>query len=61
MSDDPQLSVKTGSDELDSVITRYNNRPNECTIFRSDVPEEEVLTYWITAKEGSYVHLSMCR
>jgi hypothetical protein len=61
MTDDSQLAVKSGSPEFDSVIDRYNDRPNECTIFRSDIPEEEVLTYWISAKEGSYVHLSMCR
>ena len=61
MADDSQLTVESSSPEWASVIDRYDDRPNECTIFRFDVPEEGGRSSWITAEEGSYIHVTMQR
>lgn len=53
MTDDSQLTVKSGSPKWTSVVNRCNDRPNECTIFRSDMAEGVKYSSWITAVEGS--------
>jgi hypothetical protein len=59
MADD--LHAETAPLELDSVVEHYDDQPDECTIFRSDIPESRRLSTWITATEGGYVDLSDCR
>lgn len=61
MADDLQVTPETAPLELESVIEHYDDRPDECTIFRSDIPEHQRLSTWITAKQGDYVELSACR
>ena len=48
-----------GSDfTLDGHVERYDDAPDECTIFpRSASPEFPRTTTWLTAQEGSYCSL----
>lgn len=59
MPDSPQM--QSPSLTLESVIERYDQRPDTCTIFRADVPPDRRPATAITAAEGSYVDLVMCR
>lgn len=43
--------------ELNACVVEYDNQPNQCTIFPSDVPERHQTTMWITAFEGAYVSI----
>lgn len=40
-----------------AVVERYQNEPNQCTIFPEDMGEDERVTTWISAKEPAYVDL----
>lgn len=59
--------MPTGTDrttegaEYRAVVERYDSRPNQCTIFRADLPEPERGRVWITAREHSYVDLALMR
>ncbi|WP_049985929.1 DUF7511 domain-containing protein [Halobellus rufus] len=46
---------------LRATIVEYENAPNECTIHPLDPPDSNRTTEWITAREGSYLHLRDCR
>ena len=61
MADDLRAAVDIPPVALESIIERYDDQPDECTIFRSDLPESRRLCTWISAKEGSYVDLATCR
>jgi hypothetical protein len=61
MADDLQTADETHPVALESIIERYDDQPNECTLYRSDVPERRRLSTWISAKEGSYVDLQLWR
>lgn len=61
MVDDLRAVTDVSPVELSSVVERYDDQPDECTIFRSDLPESRRLCTWISAKEGSYVDLATCR
>lgn len=61
MADDLQTATDAGPVALESIIERYEDQPNECTIYRSDLPEGRRLSTWISAKEGSYVDLQLWR
>lgn len=39
----------------------YGQSPNICTIFPAFASDEEIMTCWITAEEGSYVSLVSVR
>lgn len=58
MADDLRVSAGNGRQSLESIIERYNDHPDRCTIFD---PEGKRSSTWITATEGSYVHLCVCR
>lgn len=59
MPDDSQL--ESSSPTVESVVERYANRPDTCTIFRADVSPDRRPTTALTADEGSYVDLALCR
>lgn len=61
MQDDLRTATNTPPVALESIVERYDDQPDECTIFRSDVPEPRRLSTWISAKEGSYVDLCLWR
>lgn len=58
MADELRVSPGSETGQLESIIERYNEQPDQCTIFD---PDREQCSTWITAKEGSYVDLSICR
>ena len=43
--------------ELDHVVVKNDDGPDECAIFPSEAAETELLTAWISASEGAYVDL----
>lgn len=43
--------------EYVAIVAPYDDAPDECTIFPAGLSEEELLTTWISAKEGSFVSL----
>ncbi|ELY93571.1 hypothetical protein C482_19274 [Natrialba chahannaoensis JCM 10990] len=47
--------------ELDHVTIENGSQANECAIFPADAPEEELMTNWIAAIEGSFVALDSMR
>ena len=59
----------TGGDDCDGVgdtglvahVERYEDAPDECTIYPGDVAGEELVTHWLSAAEGSYVSLAAMR
>lgn len=51
----------TDDQQLKAVIERYDDRPNQCTIYRSDGSEVEQMSNWITADEDSFCHLETVR
>jgi len=58
MADDLRLSGDSERAPLESIIERYNDHPDRCTIFD---PEGQRCSTWITATEGAYVDLSVRR
>ena len=58
MADDLRVIPGSESGHLESIVERYDDRPDECTIFD---PDRNRTSTWITAKEGSYVDLSIRR
>lgn len=44
-----------GDDGLVATVVRYEKVPDECTIHPVDATDEELMTSWITALEGSFV------
>jgi triacylglycerol esterase/lipase EstA (alpha/beta hydrolase family) len=47
--------------EPKAVIERYEDRPNQCTIFVPGESEVETMSTWITADEDSFCHLETVR
>jgi hypothetical protein len=43
--------------EYIAIVAPYDDAPDECTIFPAGISEDELLTTWISAQEGSYVSL----
>ncbi|KAB1189218.1 MULTISPECIES: hypothetical protein [Haloferax] len=43
--------------EYMAIVAPYDDAPDECTIFPAGLSEDELLTTWISAQEGSYVSL----
>ncbi|WP_254766851.1 DUF7511 domain-containing protein [Salinilacihabitans rarus] len=66
MSSDPDVDTRRdGADPqsppIDHVTVENDDAPNECALFPREASEEELLTTWITAHEGSYVDLESMR
>jgi hypothetical protein len=58
MADNAEVVSESEAGHLKSIIERYNERPDQCTIFDPDSGE---CSSWITAGEGSYVDLCIWR
>lgn len=58
MADDLRVDPGSETGRLESIIERCNDQPDRCTIFD---PDRNRYSAWITAEEGSYVDLSICR
>ncbi|KAB1198102.1 MULTISPECIES: hypothetical protein [Haloferax] len=55
---EPGSSVSPADDvEYVAIVAPYDDAPDECTIFPAGLSEEELLTTWVSAAEGSYVSL----
>ncbi|ELY99268.1 hypothetical protein C481_15495 [Natrialba asiatica DSM 12278] len=47
--------------ELDHVRIDNGDSPDECAIFPAEAPEEELMSNWIAATQGSFVDLESIR
>jgi len=47
--------------ELTASIVTPADGPVECTLYPVDVPDDAVVTTWLTALEGSFVSLERAR
>ena len=68
LRDDPNGTTTGDTDwndltlpRYDAEIVRYDDAPDECTIYPADTEEWDLLTTWISAAEGSYVELAAMR
>lgn len=41
-------------ESFQSKVVRYDDAPDECTIYPKHAPEDRKMTAWITAREGSF-------
>jgi hypothetical protein len=55
----PRLAASTP--RYDAAVVAYDDEPDECTIYPTDASDDELVTTWISAKEGSYVSLEEAR
>lgn len=55
-SDDPSLERA-----LERTLVRYDRRPDRCTIFPHECPEERLTTTWLSADASSFVDLHAMR
>lgn len=46
---------------IKATLARYNEGEDECTLHPMYPSESKRTTEWITAKQGSYVSLALCR
>jgi hypothetical protein len=46
---------------LQVIVEKYDERPDQCTIFPSQSDGVERMSTWITATEGSFVDLQTMR
>jgi hypothetical protein len=46
---------------LTAAVIEPDDGPAECTLFPADADEDELVTAWMTAKEGSFVHCRSMR
>lgn len=54
--------VFPGTDgELEHTLVERDDGRTECTVFPRDCDDEEIVTRWITAHEGSFVSLDSQR
>jgi hypothetical protein len=44
-------------DALNSEVVRYDGEPDRRTLYPAAADENQLLTHWITANEGSFVDL----
>ncbi|WP_226042432.1 hypothetical protein [Natrinema sp. DC36] len=60
MTQEPKNDTASGlsnSSRLNQVVVENSQEANECILFPEDVPDDELHTKWILAREGSYLHL----
>jgi len=49
------------TDALEYAVVENGDGPAECTVYPRDCAEEDLMTRWLTAREGAYVSLTeMC-
>ncbi|AKU07990.1 DUF7511 domain-containing protein [Haloferax gibbonsii] len=59
--DAPRRSAPADDEEFVAIVASYEDAPDECTIFPAGLAEDELLTTWLSAQEGSYVALAEMR
>lgn len=59
--DGTDATTADASRALAAVVVRHADEPDECTIFPTDADGEEIVTTWISAREGSFVGLDEMR
>jgi hypothetical protein len=60
---EPGFDDETGASlpAYEARVVAYDDEPDECTIFPADADDDELVTTWISAKEGAYVSLEAMR
>jgi len=53
--------VRDCGQSLQAIVEKYDERPDQCTIFPSRTDGVERMSTWITAREGSFVDLQTMR
>lgn len=48
-------------DQWVATVVQYEKVPDECTIHPINASDEELMTCWVTAREGSFVALEEIR
>jgi len=49
------------SPSLRAVVERYEDAPNQCTIYPEEMDAHERMAVWITAQEPGFVDLAVVR
>jgi hypothetical protein len=49
------------SRELRAVVERYEDAPDQCTIFPTGLDDHERMATWVSAREPSFVELEAVR
>jgi hypothetical protein len=44
-----------------AIVSTYDDAPDECTVFPVEVSEADLVTTWVSAREGSFVPLAEMR
>lgn len=60
-ADHQSIDPEEPTTALDHVTVENDDAPNECAIFPREASEEELMTNWITAHDGSFVDLESMR
>jgi hypothetical protein len=47
--------------QLQAIVEKYEDRPDQCTIFPSSSEGVERMSTWVSAREGSFVDLQTIR
>jgi hypothetical protein len=55
------VSLFDDGSEYASIVVPTDDQPAECTIFPVDASEDELVTTWISAEDGSFVALDDMR
>lgn len=55
------MQYATDSHVLESIVVRYEDRPDRCTITPRECPEEAQLTTWLSADVEVFVDLGDAR
>ena len=52
---------RPGTRSLRAVVERYEDAPNQCTIYPEESDDHERMATWITALEPAFVDLTIVR
>ncbi len=52
---------EVSAQKLQAIVEKYEERPDQCTIFPSSDNGVERMSMWVTAKEGSFVSIQTMR
>jgi hypothetical protein len=56
-NDNPAPLVEQDFESFEATVVSYDDAPDECTIYPTDITGDRRTTTWITAKEGSFLSL----
>lgn len=52
---------EVSAQQLQAIVEKYEDRPDQCTIFPSANEGVERMSTWVTASEGSFVDIQTMR